>query len=187
MRNSKQQGLASLGKEILIFVLVFYSTYFCLNYLTTKVFFLCRVQQTSMETTLLPNQILLGKYQPFTNAKLIHYEGDENCVYLTINTFFLGGLISGIFFDRQRANMRSIGFCYDYPLPMVKYWRKNQALEFLASYVGKTNASVFPVLFRRGEKASLVARNGAEPSQTFAVPATAQGIRPRPGSGATWL
>jgi signal peptidase I len=54
-----------LGKEILIFVLIIFSIYFCLNYLTTKVFFLCRVQQTSMENTLLPNQILLGKRQHF--------------------------------------------------------------------------------------------------------------------------
>ena len=70
MRNSKQQGLASLGKEILIFVLIFYSTYFCLNYLTTKVFFLCRVEQTSMENTLLPNQILFGKHQHFTKTTI---------------------------------------------------------------------------------------------------------------------
>jgi signal peptidase I len=54
------------GKEILVFLLVIFSIYFGLSYLTTKVFFLCRVQQTSMETTLLQNQVLLGKKQQFT-------------------------------------------------------------------------------------------------------------------------
>ena len=49
------------GKEILIFVLVVFFIYFSMTYLTNKVFFLCRVQQTSMEETLLPNEVLIGK------------------------------------------------------------------------------------------------------------------------------
>jgi len=70
MHKLEQQGLTKLGKEILIYLLIFYFAHFCLSYLTTKVFFLCKVQQTSMETTLLPNQILLGKCQHFTKATI---------------------------------------------------------------------------------------------------------------------
>lgn len=55
------------------------------------------------------------KYQPFTDAKLKHYEADENRVFLSYDTFVGGGKISGMFVDRNRINTRSMDLCYEYP------------------------------------------------------------------------
>lgn len=55
------------------------------------------------------------KYRPFSNAKLTHYEADDNKVFLTYNTEMAGGRISGMFVDKKRVNTRSIELCYEYP------------------------------------------------------------------------
>ena len=68
------------------------------------------------------------KYRPFTDAKLTHYESDENRVYLTYDSFMGGGRISGRFVDRERVNTRSIELCYEYPYQWsntggkIKHW-----------------------------------------------------------------
>ncbi|MFM8332064.1 MAG: aromatic ring-hydroxylating dioxygenase subunit alpha, partial [Candidatus Methylumidiphilus sp.] len=55
------------------------------------------------------------KYRPFTDAKLTHYESDDNRVFLKYDTFVAGGRFSGIFIDRQRVNTRAMELCYEYP------------------------------------------------------------------------
>lgn len=68
------------------------------------------------------------KYRPFTDAKLRHYESDENRVYLTYDTYMGGGRISGLFVDRERVNTKSIELCYEYPYQWsntggsIKHW-----------------------------------------------------------------
>ena len=68
------------------------------------------------------------KYQPFTDAKLKHYESDDNRVFLSYDTFVGGGKISGMFVDRNRINTRSIDLCYEYPYQWsdtggkIKHW-----------------------------------------------------------------
>ena len=68
------------------------------------------------------------KYQPFIDAKLKHYESDDNRVFLSYDTFVGGGKISGMFVDRNRINTRSIDLCYEYPYQWsdtggkIKHW-----------------------------------------------------------------
>ena len=68
------------------------------------------------------------KFRPFTDAKLTHYESDDNRVYLTYDTYVAGGSISGMFVDRKRVNTRSMELCYEYPYQWsntgdkIKHW-----------------------------------------------------------------
>lgn len=55
------------------------------------------------------------KYRPFSNAKLTHFEADDNRVYLTYDTEMAGGRISSVFVDKKRVNTRFIELCYEYP------------------------------------------------------------------------
>ena len=68
------------------------------------------------------------KYKPFIDAKLRHFEADENRVFLRYDTFIGGGRFSGLFVDRERINTRSIDLCYEYPYQWsdtggkIKHW-----------------------------------------------------------------
>ena len=68
------------------------------------------------------------KYQPFVDAKLTHYESDDNRVFLTYDTYMAEGKFSRFFVNRKRVNTRSIEICYDYPYQWsntgdsIKHW-----------------------------------------------------------------
>ncbi len=68
------------------------------------------------------------KYQPFVDAKLTHYESDDEKVYLTYDTYMAEGKFSKYFVNRKRVNTRSIEICYEYPYQWsntgdsIKHW-----------------------------------------------------------------
>lgn len=68
------------------------------------------------------------KYQPFVDAKLKHYEADNDRVYLTYDTYMAEGKFSKYFVNRKRVNTRSIEIGYEYPYQWsntgdsIKHW-----------------------------------------------------------------
>lgn len=68
------------------------------------------------------------KYQPFVDAKLTHYESDDEKVYMTYDTYMAEGKFSKYFVNRKRVNTRSIEICYEYPYQWsntgnsIKHW-----------------------------------------------------------------
>jgi phenylpropionate dioxygenase-like ring-hydroxylating dioxygenase large terminal subunit len=68
------------------------------------------------------------KYQPFVDAKLTHYEANDERVYLTYDTYMAEGKFSKYFVNRKRVNTRSIEIGYDYPYQWsntgdsIKHW-----------------------------------------------------------------
>lgn len=55
------------------------------------------------------------KFRPFTDAKLRHYDADENRVFLAYDTYVGGGRFSGMLVDRERVNTNYMELCYQYP------------------------------------------------------------------------
>ena len=86
------------------------------------------------------------KYRPFTDAKLRHFEADDNRVFLSYDTFVGGGRFSGIFIDRERINTRSIDLCYEYPYQWSDTGGKIKHWCFLLP-IGERKTRVFFVFF----------------------------------------
>jgi len=134
------------------------------------------------------------KYRPFIDAKLTHYEADEDRVYLTYDAYMAAGRISGIFVDRNRVNTRSIELCYQYPYQWTNTGDSIKNWSFLLPIDERTTRVFFSVLFRQCEdsadfykNAEVADPNRAEHRQTLGVQAYPSGGRDGPGSGATGL
>jgi phenylpropionate dioxygenase-like ring-hydroxylating dioxygenase large terminal subunit len=98
------------------------------------------------------------KYQPFVDAKLTHYETDDNRVYLTYDTFMAEGKISRYFVNRKRVNTRSIEICYEYPYQWSNTGDSIKHYCFLLP-IDESTTRVFFVFYFDSVKIPLIAMN----------------------------
>lgn len=98
------------------------------------------------------------KYQPFVDAKLTHYEADDDRVYLTYDTYMAEGKFSKYFVNRQRVNTRSIEICYEYPYQWSNTGDSIKHYCFLLP-IDERTTRVFFVFYFDSVKIPLIAMN----------------------------
>jgi 4beta-methylsterol monooxygenase len=94
------------------------------------------------------------KYQPFTDAKLTHYEDDENCVYLTYDTL-LRERAGFLYIFRPPAGEHALhGTLLRISLPRFEYWRQNKHWCYLRP-IGEKQMRLFFLFYFDALKISL--------------------------------